>query len=173
MRKATLFIWASLAISTAGWGEQNARGGMVTAQLANPLMMLPGMRPAPAVIPSGAIGSPMSATIGTAALPLPLVSEFSNAPNPFDSRQGSTTIGYLLAQDSRTTLTIYDLLGKKVLTWNFSAGQNGGKAGANTLPWDGTNETGRKVSKGGYIVELAIESPQGSATALRKIGVIH
>jgi hypothetical protein len=126
---------------------------------ANPVSLLPGMPHA------------------TQALPEPLITDLTNAPNPVDIRKpgfaGQTEISYQLAQDARVSVELYDLLGRKVRGWNFASGVNGGLRGANSFVWDGTNEHGRKVTKGGYLVEIVIETPQTTVTAVRKIGVIH
>ena len=88
--------------------------------------------------------------------------------------EGKTVIAYRLAHDSRTTITIYSLLGSKVNTWNFAPGEDGGREGLNTMPWDGTNENGQKVSKGGYVAQIEVSAADGSfASAYRKIAVIH
>jgi hypothetical protein len=128
--------------------------------LGNPVQRLPGMSPLP-----------------INALPLPVITDLSNAPNPFDSRQGGllgqTRISYELAQDAKVTIEIYTLLGSKVRGWDFTPGANGAQKGFNSVMWDGTNGAGQKVSKGGYLAQVVVETPQTTATAIRKIGVIH
>ncbi|MEK7288427.1 MAG: hypothetical protein AAB091_07710, partial [Elusimicrobiota bacterium] len=103
------------------------------------------------------------------------IKNVSNFPNPVDIRQGDyTTITYLLGADSEVTITIYDLLGYKVREWQFSAGDpNGGRAGPVFLKWYGDTDGGEKVAKGGYIARIEVKSPKGSASVIRKIGVIH
>ena len=100
-----------------------------------------------------------------------------NFPNPFDSRkagrEGQTQIAYQLLKDVPVTVTLYDLMGFRVRRWSFSAGQNGGRDGANNFLWDGTDDTGRKVSKGGYLAQIEIDLPGTSVSVIRKIGVIH
>ena len=116
-------------------------------------------------------------SLGIAAptgFPEPLVSQFRNVPNPFDSRLYSgTVLSYQLLQSASVELTIYDLVGYRVRTWHFSAGEPGGQSGLNSLTWDGTNEAGQKVAKGGYIARLQIDAPSGNLISIRKIGVIH
>jgi len=111
------------------------------------------------------------------ALPAPVVSNVMNAPNPFDSRQagayGQTQIFYTLASDSDIQIKLFDLLGHRVREWSFTAGSEGAKEGDNRLLWDGTNEAGQKVSKGGYLARIEVRSAQGYASVIRKIGVIH
>ncbi len=106
-----------------------------------------------------------------------ILSAVSNFPNPFDSRKGGnagkTFITYTLNADSDVTVTIYDALGYLVKTIGCPPGSEGGKTGANFLPWDGRNDAGAFVSKGGYTARIRVKSPGGTATAIRKIGVIH
>lgn len=137
---------------------------------------LPGMRETPR--PAAVNRLPgMMPTPSRAALPMPVVTDVTNYPNPFDSRkaghEGETTISYQLAQDAKVSLEIYDLLGHRVCGWTLAAGTAGGRMGLNNVAWDGSNEAGQKVSKGGYIAQIVIETPQTTATVVRKIGVIH
>jgi hypothetical protein len=131
-----------------------------------PLMSLPGMR-----------SFPQETSRAAEALPQPVISDVINIPNPFDSRkpgrEGQTEIAYRLDRDVPVTVTLYDLLGFRVRRWQFAMGQSGGRQGVNSFLWDGTNETGRKVSKGGYLAQIEIELPGTVVTTIRKIGVIH
>src|SRR5688572_18151300 len=106
------------------------------ARVPNPLMELPGMRP----------------------LPSEIIYDVTNAPNPFDTRkpglEGQTRISYQLAGDWAVDVTIYDLLGHRVKRWHFGAGDQGGQQGMNEFVWDGTNDAGQKVSKGGYLTQI-------------------
>ena len=133
----------------------------------NPLLELPGMKPAP--------GAP--ALWAAPPMPAEIISDVVNAPNPFDSRkpglEGQTQVMYTLSKDASVRVTLYDLLGFRVRRWDFSPGQNGGKTGQNQFLWDGTNEAGQKVSKGGYLAQIEIETPETVVTVIRKIGVIH
>jgi hypothetical protein len=132
----------------------------------NPVMMLPGMR---------ALSS--TNLPGYEPLPKPLISDVTNYPNPFDSRksglEGQTQIAYRLDQNAPVTVTLYDLMGFRVRRWQFSPGQNGGLEGSNVFPWDGTNEMGQKVSKGGYLAQIEVDLPGATVTVIRKIGLIH
>lgn len=120
-----------------------------------PIMQLPGMTP----------------------LPSEVISEVTNTPNPFDTRrpglEGKTEISYRLLADLPVDVTIYDLLGHRVKRWHFNAGTQGGQTGMNRFLWDGTNESNQKVSKGGYLAQIEIETPQTVVTVVRKIAVIH
>ncbi|MFC1521331.1 fibronectin type III domain-containing protein [Elusimicrobiota bacterium] len=107
--------------------------------------------------------------------PPEVINKVSNYPNPVDTRKGGhTTIAYTLAQDSSVKITVYDLLGYKVREWSCSPGDpNGCRAGPNFMKWFGNTSGGRKVGKGGYIVRIEVNSPKGSQTITRKVGIIH
>ncbi|MCX6152246.1 MAG: T9SS type A sorting domain-containing protein [Ignavibacteriales bacterium] len=70
-----------------------------------------------------------------------------NYPNPFNP---STTIKYALPKESTVELKIYDIMGREVKTFMFSAQP----AGYNEIVWDGTNEFGQQVSSGVYIYSI-------------------
>ncbi|HVO32501.1 MAG TPA: hypothetical protein VMU17_01220, partial [Elusimicrobiota bacterium] len=123
--------------------------------------------------------SPMSSIVNT-GLPSEIITQVSNYPNPVDTRKGGiegrTFITYILASDADVEITVYDLLGYRVMHWTFQGGGAGGLQGPNTVPpggWDGTNEAGQKVSKGGYLAQIKASGGAGSSTVIRKIGVIH
>jgi flagellar hook assembly protein FlgD len=78
-----------------------------------------------------------------------------------------------LNANSTVKIQIYDELGYLAKTINCPAGALGGSSGINFVPWDGHNDAGALVSKGGYIARITVQSPGGTATAIRKIGVIH
>lgn len=117
-----------------------------------------------------------STSVATTLINSP-IDQVSNYPNPFDTRKGGpegrTVITYTLGADSDVTITIYDLLGYVVKQFSFSPGQQGGRAGPNFIVWDGKNGQGRYVAKGGYVARIKAGSAAGTATVLRKIGVIH
>ena len=168
MRFIQLVLALMPALPLAASTERASQNDVAMAYVpGNPLMQLPGMR-------SGG-GLPLS--IMKPSLPPEIISDVINAPNPFDSRkggfEGQTRISYTLTQDASVRVTLYDLLGFRVRRWDFPAGQNGGKNGFNYFTWDGTNEAGQKVSKGGYLAQIEIETPETVVTVIRKIGVIH
>ncbi|PIU19715.1 MAG: hypothetical protein COT18_06055, partial [Elusimicrobia bacterium CG08_land_8_20_14_0_20_59_10] len=118
------------------------------------------------------VSTPAGTTIGEQ-----LIEKVSSFPNPVDLRKGGTqgkvTITYELNDNAEVTISIYDLLGYLVREFKFSNGSKGGKLGSNFVEWNGKNELGGIVSKGGYIVRVKASSPKGSKTIMRKIGVIH
>ena len=83
-------------------------------------------------------------------------------------------IVYVLNQDAEVDITIYDLLGREVRSWNFSRGQaNGGAQGSNILQWFLDNEVGDQVAKGGYLCRIVVKSDEGIQEEIRKIAIIR
>jgi hypothetical protein len=70
-----------------------------------------------------------------------------NYPNPFNP---TTTISFGLPVRSNTTLKIYDLLGREVVTL-FEGELNEGR---HSIIWNGENHYGEKVSSGTYIYRI-------------------
>lgn len=101
-----------------------------------------------------------------------VLEKLSNYPNPFDSRKEETVITYQLLSDQPVRIRIVDLFGYVVKEFHFSPGSNGARSGENMVRWDGRDESGQKVSKGGYICQVSVEGERPSS-GIRKIGVIH
>ena len=70
-----------------------------------------------------------------------------NYPNPFNP---TTTLRFDLPEISDITLTIYNMLGQKVKTFNMQ----GTPAGYHRITWDATNDLGDPVGAGVYIYQL-------------------
>jgi len=70
-----------------------------------------------------------------------------NYPNPFNP---TTTLRFDLPEVSDVTLTIYNMLGQKVRTFNY---QNT-SAGYHSVTWDATNDLGQQVGAGVYLYQL-------------------
>ena len=77
---------------------------------------------------------------------------FPNYPNPFGTE---TTIRYELSETAQVTLTVYNVLGKKVKTL-ISQQQSAGKF---DLLWRGENEQSMKVPPGVYFYQLILSKP--------------
>ena len=90
------------------------------------------------------------------------ITKLFNFPNPFNPNDRSTELNYLLGEDSDVAISIYDLLGNSVREINFSAGQNGGRAGQNIIAWDGKNGAGDFVGNGGYLVRMSAKGVSGT-----------
>jgi M6 family metalloprotease-like protein len=85
----------------------------------------------------------------------------SNYPNPFNS---GTTFSYSLTKDGNASLTIYNLKGQKVKTL-----LNGKQAkGNHELSWKGTDDNGKAVGSGIYLVKLI---QNGKVAATKKIAM--
>jgi len=86
--------------------------------------------------------------LSTAAEGVPV--EFAlheNYPNPFNP---TTTLRFDLPEVSNLTLTIYNMLGQKVRTFNY---QNT-SAGYHSVKWNATNDYGDPVGAGVYLYQL-------------------
>ena len=70
-----------------------------------------------------------------------------NYPNPFNP---VTQIAYTIPENSDVSLSIFDLNGKQIREWN----QENQAAGSYSLEWNGTNNSGNKVSTGLYLYKL-------------------
>jgi hypothetical protein len=70
-----------------------------------------------------------------------------NYPNPFNP---TTTLRFDLPEVSDITLTIYNMLGQKVKTFNIQSTP----AGYHSVTWNATNDLGQQVGAGVYLYQL-------------------
>ncbi|MCB9250788.1 MAG: S8 family serine peptidase [Ignavibacteriales bacterium] len=84
-----------------------------------------------------------------------------NYPNPFNP---STTISYSIPAASNISLTIYDMMGRRIESFE----KNGLAAGIHSEFWDGRNENGELVSSGIYIYKFRAISQDGDAKVFEK-----
>ncbi|MBN1781036.1 S8 family serine peptidase [bacterium] len=75
-----------------------------------------------------------------------------NYPNPFNP---STTLAYELSRESRVSLTIYDILGRRVYTFEEGSQQ----PGRYQVRWHGTDQRHRPVAGGIYFCRMKAEVP--------------
>ena len=68
-------------------------------------------------------------------------------PNPFN---GLIEVRYRLPHGTRVTVTVYDVLGRRVRTL-WEGWQSGGN---HLVRWDGRNDRGQEVSSGLYLVRI-------------------
>ena len=94
--------------------------------------------------PTGVEGAPSEITSTSLQL-------HQNAPNPFKQL---TMINYQLAKPGLVNLKVYNIAGQLVKT--LVSGQVG--AGPHTVKWDGSDNSGNKVSSGIYIYRLQAEN---------------
>lgn len=90
------------------------------------------------------------------------VSLLQNYPNPFNS---ITTINYYLVREDKIELSIYNVLGKKVINLIDERQQ----PGEYQAPWNGEDQQGREVSSGIYFAVLKY----GNAKQSIKLGLIR
>ena len=95
--------------------------------------------------PSGVVSVTLSAW-DVNAVPTAYALE-QNYPNPFNP---STQIRYALPEEARVTISVYDLMGRKVRTLVNDVQS----AGYRSVVWNATNDMGRQVSAGVYIYSI-------------------
>ncbi len=71
-----------------------------------------------------------------------------NIPNPFNA---GTTIRFDLPEEGQVMLTIYDVLGRKVVTLVANEPYS---SGSHAVLWDGKDQSGQRVSSGVYLVQI-------------------
>jgi len=76
---------------------------------------------------------------------------YNNYPNPFNPE---TVIQYSLKEESMVTITIHDILGRKILERTLGEMNSG----IYDWKWDGTNNYGEKTASGVYILTLEAKS---------------
>ena len=82
-----------------------------------------------------------------------------NFPNPFNP---STTIPYEIDQGGHVTLSIYDLLGQKVV----DLVNEEQPSGVYRVAWDGHNGRGRVVATGLYVYRLTLGGEQSQVNVM-------
>jgi len=90
---------------------------------------------------------PLGTGTGISAAPAAQTQLFQNYPNPFNPQ---TTIAYHLRTASDVELTIYNVLGERVVRWV----QPSQTVGRHHFTWDGRDTTGRPVASGLYFCRL-------------------
>lgn len=85
-----------------------------------------------------------------------------NYPNPFNA---STVIRYELATDGLVTLSIYDVLGRRVRTLTDGTA----RAGAYTAVWNATDDSNQHVASGLYFYRLQM----GDKSEVRRMALIR
>jgi len=81
-----------------------------------------------------------------------------NYPNPFNP---STTIEFLIQNDSRIDISIYNIKGQKIKT----IAQNEYTKGSHSIIWDGDDESGNSIKSGIYYYKLKVN---GKTEAVNK-----
>ena len=110
--------------------------------------------------------APIAAEPKLPAMPANTFALQQNYPNPFNP---TTVISFTLPEQTRVTLTIYDMLGRPVR--RLIPGRMY-EAGRHRVRWDGTDARGRKVASGVYFYRLQVDGAQ-RISASRKLVVLE
>ena len=124
---------------------------------------------------ASAAGFSTELTIETALVdPTLPAGTITNFPNPFHPDEGTTEIAYKLASDADVTMSMYTINGTLVFETIYHSGDDGGKAGPNTVFWNGRNGQGEVVASGGYILLVEAENAGETIHKMRRrIGVVR
>ena len=85
-----------------------------------------------------------------------------NYPNPFNP---STTIRFSIQRAAMTDISVYDILGRKVMTLASEMLS----PGYYTVHWDGSNNSGGNAASGVYFVRMDAQADKGNFSASRKL----
>ncbi len=88
-----------------------------------------------------------------------VVGRVYNYPNPFqplsgDPSRNATRIAYNLNVDAPIMIIIYDITGHEVHRASFRKGEDGGRAGLNSVEWNGKSIFGDVAGNGMYIYKI-------------------
>jgi|GEM_PF-1268098 len=93
-----------------------------------------------------------------------------NYQNPFDPRDGNTTIDVGLTQSATVTMKIYDFAGEFVRELVHEVSMS---PGSDTRTWNGTTDDGTEVANGTYLCYIHARASDGNTrTAVIKITVL-
>jgi hypothetical protein len=97
-----------------------------------------------------------------------------NEPNPFNPPAGHTMIRYTLNAPATITLYLFNQKGALVWQKTIPAGENGGLAGDNAVPWDAVSDYNEAVPSGVYVLVITSRA-EGRTEELKrlKIGVLR
>ena len=148
--QTTQIVWSAF---TTGYGVSASATSAVTSVVGQPLVGT--SSGGTDNIGSGFLADPTLGGTVTAVtdqppveVQLPQVFELQqNYPNPFNP---ATRIGFSLPHTSEVRLTIYDLLGRQVVTLL----QSQQAAGYHTVDWNGRDASGNPVGNGTYFYRL-------------------
>lgn len=76
------------------------------------------------------------------------------------------TLTYVLPADRAVEMRITDLLGYRVVTFQYAAGAQGGSMGVNQVQWNLEDARGATVEPGVYVVSIR---PSGAAQIRARI----
>ncbi len=155
--------WKPMMPGSGWWPAMTASSSMVPTILTNLDTLtwtgagtyLPMIRPM--------IGQSIEIPFGVSATPaVPVFGLQPNYPNPFDPKESSTTIDFVLPTQAPVSLTISNIMGDVIKTLINSPMA----AGTHSVSWDGRNELGAIVPAGVYLVSLRSTNSHASAKLL-------
>ncbi|MCE5301246.1 MAG: hypothetical protein LLG37_10315 [Spirochaetia bacterium] len=116
-------------------------------------------------------GATRTATVSVSMVQ-PDLGSVSNYPNPFNAGTDTTTISYVLDEDTAVKINIYTLFGDLVYSQDIGMGQPGAITGiVNNVTWNGRNNKGEIVGNGGYICVVEAKVDGQARKMIRKIAV--
>jgi len=79
----------------------------------------------------------------------------------------------VLREDARVDIEIFSYLGNRISEFHFEPGQEGGRAGQNTIVWNGRNRLGYLLGSSGYIVRIKAQLKDGRVVqSTKKVALI-
>ncbi|MCX6835690.1 MAG: hypothetical protein NTW07_11270, partial [candidate division Zixibacteria bacterium] len=93
-----------------------------------------------------------------------LTGSFTVRNNPWDLSQEQAEFMYYLSQADNVTFVVFTLTGEEAYRTEFRSGEDGGRAGENTVFWDGRSGDGSFVVNGVYVVVVSVGSGREQAT---------
>jgi hypothetical protein len=94
----------------------------------------------------------------------------SNDPNPFNPSEGPTMIRYKLNTAATITLYLFNQKGAVIWQKTFSAGEIGGAAGDNAVPWNALTYYSEQVPTGVYVLRI-VSNAGGSTRELGRVKI--
>ncbi|PKK83293.1 MAG: hypothetical protein CVT49_09340 [candidate division Zixibacteria bacterium HGW-Zixibacteria-1] len=108
---------------------------------------------------------------GNFAITVPgLENSLTTRNNPFNPKEGPAEVAYILERSTDVVLTIYTLTGEKVYEKMMPSGSSGAAEGQNYISWDGTNDEGKMVVNGIYI--MLFKPADSDKTVKLKVAVL-
>jgi len=94
-----------------------------------------------------------------------------NYPNPFIAGKENTQIEYFLEKDSDIELKIFNMYGRVLWSKKIKKGENGARAGGNTIFWDGKADAGYLVGSGLYVLRIKVTNDDEKYIIERNIAI--
>ena len=93
-----------------------------------------------------------------------------NSPNPFNPLKEPTTLIYFLPSNADTAILIFNISQELIYRQDFIAGSMGGRAGDNSISWNGFSAFNELTANGVYFIRV-IDRTSGKVLAKGKIAV--